>query len=619
MTKKKVVKKVKKLKKGKAAATSTKKSKKKKKSNNTHPKGVPKKVKKIEVISDDHIAAKAISMSKKQKEISVSEFFAKNRHLLGFDNPRKALLTTVKEAVDNSLDACEEAHILPDIIVEIKQINEERFIVAVQDNGPGIIKAQIPNIFGRLLYGSKFHALRMSRGQQGIGISAAGMYGLITTGKPVIIRSKTGPNAKAHYYELQINTKQNRPEIKKDEIIEWDAKTGTRVEIEMIAKFQKGRRGVDEYLAQTAIVNPHAEITFIMPDGERRLYERSVSEPVDTPEAVKPHPYGVELGILLKMCHDAHEKTMTDFLTHSFSRVSAKVSQEILKRAKIKARAKPHSINHVDAEHLYKAINETKIMAPSTTSICPIGEESLLGGIQEVVKADFYTTSTRPAAVYRGNPFLVEVAIAWGGTGFTADQDMADKKLEKEQTKLDKENKGKEIEDTVEIESQLARILRFANRVPLQYQQSACAIFHSIVQTNWRSYGVPQSRGALPSGPLTILVHMGSVWVPFTSESKEAVAHYPEIIKEIRLALSECGRRLGRHLKSIKREREELLKRSYIKKYMPAIGEALQDILNLKDKEVQKVLVNLEFVLDETRAHKMKAKPDVEAMLVETT
>jgi len=621
MAKKKVVKKVKKVKKGKVAAVTAKSGKKRvkktKKEDSAPPKAVPKKVKKIEVISDDRIEAKAISMSKKQKEISVSEFFAKNRHLLGFDNPRKALLTTVKEAVDNSLDACEEAHILPDIIVEITQINEERFIVAVQDNGPGIVKAQIPNIFGRLLYGSKFHALRMSRGQQGIGISAAGMYGLITTGKPVIIRSKTGPRAKAHYYELQINTKQNRPEIKKDDIIEWDTKSGTRVEIEMIAKFQKGRRGVDEYLAQTAIVNPHAEITFIMPDGEKRLYERSVSEPVDTPEAVKPHPYGVELGVLLKMCHDAHEKTMTDFLISGFSRVSPKVSQEILKRAKIKARTKPQSINHVDAEHLHKAINETKIMAPSTSSICPIGEEALLGGIKEVVKADFYTTSTRPATVYRGNPFLVEVAIAWGGTGFTADQDAADKKLEREQAKLDKKNKGKEIEDAVEIEAQLARILRFANRVPLQYQQSACAIFQSIVQTNWRSYGVPQSRGALPSGPLTVLVHMGSVWVPFTSESKEAVAHYPEIIKEIRLALSECGRRLGRYLKGIKREKEELLKRSYIKKYMPAIGEALQDILNLKDKEVKQVLVNLEYVLDETRAHKIKPKLDAEAPVAE--
>ena len=115
--------------------------------------------------------ATAESMAAKQRDISVSEFFAKNRHLLGFDNPRKALLTTVKEAVDNSLDACEEAGIVPEIWVVIEATGNNRFKVSVQDNGPGIVKKQIPLIFGKLLYGSKFHRLRMSRGQQGIGIS----------------------------------------------------------------------------------------------------------------------------------------------------------------------------------------------------------------------------------------------------------------------------------------------------------------------------------------------------------------------------------------------------------------------------------------------------------------
>src|SRR5579864_7026577 len=122
----------------------------------------------------------AQSMAANQRDISVSEFFAKNRHLLGFDNPRKALLTTVKEAVDNSLDACEEAGILPNVTVVIEATGPNRYKIGVQDNGPGIVKKQIPLIFGKLLYGSKFHRLRMSRGQQGIGISAAGMYGMLT-------------------------------------------------------------------------------------------------------------------------------------------------------------------------------------------------------------------------------------------------------------------------------------------------------------------------------------------------------------------------------------------------------------------------------------------------------
>src|SRR5262249_19306492 len=192
--------------------------------------------------------ATAESLSKSQREISVSEFFAKNRHLLGFDNKRKALLTTVKEAVDNSLDACEEAGILPEITVCVEQIEEERFRVIVRDNGPGIVKQQIPNIFGKLLYGSKFHRLRMSRGQQGIGISAAGMYGLLTTGKSLKVVSRIAAKKPAHRFEIQIDTKKNEPTIVKDDTVELDWPHGTQVEIELEASYAKGRQSVDEYV-----------------------------------------------------------------------------------------------------------------------------------------------------------------------------------------------------------------------------------------------------------------------------------------------------------------------------------------------------------------------------------
>ncbi len=552
--------------------------------------------------------SKAEQMAKSQREISVSEFFAKNRHLLGFDNPRKALLTAVKEAVDNSLDACEEAQILPELEVGIKQVGEDRFRMWVQDNGPGIVKSQIPNIFGRLLYGSKFHSLRMARGQQGIGISAAGMYGLLTTGKSVKIMSRTGPHSEAHYYELQIDTKKNRPEIIKEELVDWDtvgkadaqdllgaaeaaeqgavkpSPSGTRVEIEMEARFQRGRQSVDEYIAQTAITNPHSRIRYLTPDGQERIFERTVKEPVTVPKSVKPHPYGVELGILLKMAKDTKARTMASFLCDEFSRVSPRVSQAILDKAKMSSRKRPVSLTHAEVSKLHKAISQTKIMAPSTNCVVPIGEEALLMGLKQVVSADFYATCTRPPSVYRGNPFQVEVGLAYGGGNGDAVVKI----------KLDED-------DGSDDEKELMRVLRFANRVPLLYQQSACAVFRSILQTNWRLYGLSQSRGALPGGPATVIVHIASVWVPFTSESKEAVAHYPEIIKEIKLALSDVGRRLGRYLRGEKRKRQELLKRSYIEKYLPAIGEALRDILSLKEPEVEKVVNQLEHVLETTR------------------
>jgi len=528
--------------------------------------------------------ATAESMAKSQKSISVSEFFAKNRHLLGFDNPRKALLTTVKEAVDNSLDACEEAGILPVIEVQIEQLGETHFRVTVSDNGPGIVRSQIPSIFGRLLYGSKFHRLRMSRGQQGIGISAAGMYGLLTTGQPVRITSRTGRRNPAHYYELQIDTKKNRPDVIRDEKVEWDVEHGTRVQIELTARFQRGRQSVDNYLWQTAIANPHVTLIYRAPDGREQIYKATVSELPRTPRQVRPHPYGVELGVLIKMLQDTRARTITQFLTGEFSRVSPRIASQIIQKAQLRPKTSPRRLNGEAAKAIYQAIQDTKIMAPATDCVVPIGEDNLIAGLKQVVDAAFYTAATRRPAVYRGNPFIIEAALAYG-------------KNETQDQPGDTDGKDAEDRDNGE----LARVLRFANRVPLQYQQGDCAIYKSVAQMNWRQYGLTQARGALPSGPLTIVVHMASVWVPFTSESKEAIASYPEILKEIRLALQQCARQLGRYVRRTVRVRQELKKRSYIEKYIPAIGQALRDILDLEDKQVEKVCSDLKDILQRSR------------------
>jgi DNA topoisomerase-6 subunit B len=525
------------------------------------------------------VAATAESMAAKQRDISVSEFFAKNRHLLGFDNPRKALLTAVKEAVDNSLDACEEAHIMPDLLITIKQLNENKFTLMVRDNGPGIVKQQIPNIFARLLYGSKFHSLKMSRGQQGIGISAAGMYGLLTTGEPVQIISRTNPRKPANHHHVQIDTTKNRPQVVLDEDCEFELPRGTSVTITLEGKYQKGRQSVDEYISQTAMANPHAKIIYNAPDGNTYEYPRSIAELPFIPKEIKPHPYGVELGLLFQMARESTSKTLSEFLQHSFSRVSSRVAAQIVEKGKLSARLNPTKITLQQAEGLHAAINSTKIMAPPSDCIGPIGDEQLEQGLRRVVEAEFYAASSRQPAVYRGNPFLVEAAIAYGVKGVNGDDE--------EQGSDDKE--------------QLMRLIRIANRVPLLYQQSACAIFKSVMQTNWRNYGLSQSKGALPSGPVVLMVHIASVWVPFTSESKEAIAHYPEIIKEIKLAVQDCGRKLGIYLRRQKRMHQELQKRGYIETYLPFIGEALEEILKLKKDQVADVLDKLKDVLEKSR------------------
>ena len=577
--------------------------------------------------------ATAEEMSARQKEVSVSEFFVKNRHLLGFDNARKALLTTVKEAVDNSLDACEEAGIMPDIAVIIEDLEpkrpatakQSRYRVTIVDNGPGIVRKQVENIFGRLLYGSKFHRLKMSRGQQGIGISAAGMNGLITTGRPMLIYTK--PNAKqpAHHIELAMNTKTNRAEVTLDKetkdfpperlrALSAGTKqlsqegvflspevfaTGTSVSIELEGKYQKGRGSVDEFLELTAIANPHARIVFVPPsrvaqeevddllpgtsaaaaeDGKSKdsksdapaqttetggvtVFPRGVAElPPETKE-IQPHPKGIELGILLQMLKDyeASEKgSLYDFLQTRFCRVSANTASKFCSAIGATSRTRAGDIEPQQVEKLFKVFEDEKLAPPPTDCLAPIGVRQLLAGLLKGVKAEFYAASTREAAVYRGRPFQIEAAIAFGGD-LPGDQ--------------------------------AARVIRFANRVPLLFQQSACSSFKAVEETPWKNYAMQQPRGSLPIGPLVVMIHMASVWVPFTSESKEAIADYDEIRKEMRLALMECGRKLGTYLRKRQKMRREGERRDVFERYIGEIAKALNAITGEDAKRIYDALL----------------------------
>ncbi|MBS1267237.1 MAG: Type 2 DNA topoisomerase 6 subunit B [Candidatus Woesearchaeota archaeon] len=502
----------------------------------------------------------AYELAKGQRDISIAEFFSRNRHLLGFDNPKKALLTTIKEAVDNSLDACEEADILPEIEIQAIDMGDDRFKVVIEDNGPGIVKKQVPKIFAKLLYGSKFFKLSQSRGQQGIGISASVMYGQLTTGRPAKIISKISKNDPAHYYELVIDTKKNKPDIIKDEVVEWDKNRGTRVEIDLEATYRRGKRSVDAYLKYTAVVNPHATIIYTSPNAEQIIFPRVTDKLPEKPQEIKPHPHGVELGRLIKMLNITKCRTIQSFLKGEFSSVGAGTAKKICENAALRPSRTTSRLSREQAEKLLKGIKKTKIISPPTNCISPIGEKLLKKGLKKEINAEFYCTVTRSPSVYRGNPFLVEVGIAYGG-----DQ-RADSK---------------------------ATLMRYANRVPLLYQKGACSITKAARETNWRSYGLSQSSGSLPKAPATILVHIASVWVPFTSESKEAVAHYPEIIKEVTLALQEAGRKLKKYVKRKKKVKAEIKKRDFIKKYIPHIGGALKELNNLdevKEREVEKLL-----------------------------
>ena len=501
----------------------------------------------------------AEKLAEKQKSISIAEFFEKNKQMLGFDSLQRCLITTVKEAVDNALDACEEAGILPDLFIEIKP-SGKHLAVIVEDNGPGIVRDQIPKVFAKLLYGSRFHVLKQSRGQQGIGISASVLYAQLSTGKPVRIVSKIDPHEPAHYCELIINTSKNEPEILEDRITDWDPLHGTRIELEIAGAYVKGRRqSVLEYLRNTAIVNPHARITLVDPDGEDTVFERATDVLPVPPKEIKPHPAGIELGTLKKMLRYTDRKRLSTFLKDSFSRIGAVTAEEICAHANLKSAVHPQKLTHEEAERLLHAFKNIKIGSPPTDCLSPISEDLIHKGVEKEYTVDFIATTRRTPTVYAGNPFLVEAAIGYGGSL------PADSKIE---------------------------ILRFANRVPLLYQQGACAITHAIERINWKYYGLSQP-GGFPAGPCVILVHVASTNVPFTSESKNAIADVPEILDEVEHAVRAVAGRLKKYLgrQEILSKRKE--KENLIKKVLPRLAIKVSDILDRDVPNINPVVAKI--------------------------
>lgn len=486
--------------------------------------------------------ALADELARKQRTISVAEFFEKNKHLLGFDSPGRGIITTVKEAVDNALDACEEAGVLPDIYIRVQRISGEVVRIIVEDNGPGIVPEQVPLIFGKLLYGSRFHQIRQSRGQQGIGISAAVLYAQLTAGVPTVVISRTGGDRPARRFALQIRIETNEPDVISDEEIAWDRLHGTRVQIEFAGNLSARKRLLD-YLRYTSVVNPHARFMVEL-DDESFTLARVSDEVIACPVAIQPHPHGIELGQLKRMAA-ASDAKLSDFLLGGFSRVGKKTAGEIIAKSGLVAGAPVRDLTHEETKRLIGAMQAVEMPAPPTGQcLSPIGEELIMRGIGKEFQIDFVKARTRPAGVYSGNPFVVEAALGYGG-------------------KLPPDGN--------------AQILRFANRVPLMYQQGACAITAAVAEINWKSYGIAQQ--GLPAGPLLVLVHVASTNVPFTSESKDAIASIPVIEREIVLALQDLGRELKQYLSRRDRNRQQEDRARAVCAIIPELAEKVGEIV----------------------------------------
>ena len=515
----------------------------------------------------------ANDISSKHKQIAVSEFFEKNKHFLGFDSLQRSLITAVKESVDNSLDACEEARILPEIKVEINRLKGDDIELISQDNGPGIPRDAIENVFGKFLLGSRFHAIRQTRGQQGIGITGVVMYAQLTTGAKTRIISKIAKDSSAVFVELGLDTRKNkaikskeRREVWDDDLTGEEIPHGLKIATVMKAKYQRGKQSVYQYLRMTSIVNPHATITLIVKDRDGGVIEKAkwvrTSEKLPSVvEEIKPHPHGIQLGTLQRMLRESEQNRMKSFLRQNFSGVGMKAVERLLLAAEIDANRNPKRINSEDAKKLINAFLKVKLLPPPTDCLSPIDDLLIKKGLSKAIDSRFASTVTRLPAVSQGNPFQIEVGLIYGGD-LTSDGPI--------------------------------EVLRFANRVPLMYQQGGCALTKAIESIDWKRYGLDHPGGkGLPKGAAAVLIHLASTNVQFTSEAKEAVSDNEEVFDEIRKGLLEVGRGLRNHLKKKDQRKKAKEKFELVNVILPAIAKKTSKILGRDEPDLAPVITQI--------------------------
>ncbi len=505
--------------------------------------------------------------SKKIISASTAEYFSKNLQQVGFSSLTKAVLTTLKEAVDNSLDACEDAGILPEITVEIEKAgvgtlkNADLIRIRVEDNGPGLDMEQLPQVFGEYLASSKFGRGRCTRGQQGIGISAATTWAQLTSASGAKVVSKTKTMRQAISCMIEVDIKNNRGVVKNKDSISWNKPHGLSVEFLIDGRIQlNGEAGILNYISGTTLVNPHLTLRYKIAGVEEPVSIERVSTvcPV-IPDATEPHPHTMKLGEFIAHSHLFGRTTVGNWLKRAYSRVNEGTLKEIIAAGCPKGvMAKSvDSLKEEDFKNLFSAIQKAPLMAPSTRSVFMIGEDTLGKSVNRLGEVDFFSVITRKPTVVDFKPVAVEVAIArLRHSGLDADEQV--------------------------------QVLRFANRVPLQFDKSGCVTTRAIETVNWRSYGIAQPKNSLPQGPFVIAVSVVSPFIKFKNASKETIDSSDDLLEEIRRALMQAGQKLSRHIRAESRATDLEQKLRHIEQFCPILVEGLCRIVNASESRKKK-------------------------------
>ncbi len=499
---------------------------------------------------------------------STAEYFAKNLQQVGFSSPVKAVLTTLKEAVDNSLDACEDAEILPELSIKVKRVgngsakNTDLVEIVVEDNGPGIDPDDLPKVFGEYLSSSKFGRGRCSRGQQGIGISAATTWAQLTNAAGAKIISKTKAMRKAIKCQIDVDIKANQGSMRNKETIDWDRPHGTSVSFRIDGRVQlNGDGGLLTYLEGTTVVNPHLTLKYKLLDNDPVEVQRVTDVVPSVPAPTLPHPHTMKLGEFMTHAHLFGKMTVDNFLKKGFSRVGDDAIKGFIANKMPKAFLKKSIIGTTEQEFktIFQAIQATELQSPSTRSVLTVGEETLAKSIQRLGQVDFFSVVARKPKICDFKPVCVEVAIA---------------------RFLDKPN--------LSDEQSSVQLLRFANRVPLQFDKAACAITKAVESVNWRAYGLAQSKDSLPLGPYIFAVSVVSPFIKFKNASKETIDASDDLVEEIRRALMQAGQKLSRHIKREDRAADLERKLQHIEKFGPILVQYLGKVVNAPKARIKK-------------------------------
>lgn len=439
----------------------------------------------------------------------------------------KEILVPLKNIINEEpvaliiIQRVDKPEILPD---DIQGSDIEMYSFEAFDNGVGIRPVDLEK-YGIYLASSKSEKLKQTRGSQGFGAPSAFSDAQNTTGKPITVVSKHVKERKG-----QLSVFYTTGENKKKYTIPPTGvlvpfKHGTYVQLWYLnIKYVRGY--ADEYVRQTALLNSHVTIIYVDPNGEVTIYPRRVSGFPSEPVYTEPHPESTSIGDFQEIIRNTKGSTVINFLTTSFCRIGSKRAKDIVEKANKNIRSKIAPKSHIkklseeQINSLYRSFISMRYPSPPVDTVVPVGKEVLREVIKKNLDAEFVEAVTRSPTSSKGLAFVVEVAIAY-------------------------DNSNSRLNDFGYYV-----LNRFTNRTPKLRDNSDCAIWKAAASVNWKNYKIDKADNGLPRGPVKLFVNVSGpfVHVMFKAQSKQALAADDVLVKEIKLALEELGRKLKSHI-----------------------------------------------------------------------